>query len=134
MNEFDQFMKHELKAEYYVRCADDFVIMSRDKAWLQEILVRIGDFLNDRLALRLHPDKISIRTFASDIDFLCWVNFPDHSVLRTTTKKMMFKRLKMSERKPEVACSYLGLIGHGNSKKLKNHIKTKYGTKIPDSA
>ena len=25
MNEFDQFMKHKLKTEYYIRYADDFV-------------------------------------------------------------------------------------------------------------
>src|SRR3989344_3954373 len=27
MNEFDQFMKHKLKAKYYIRYADDFVIL-----------------------------------------------------------------------------------------------------------
>jgi len=127
MNEFDQFTKHELKAQYYVRYADDFVIMSRDKAWLQTILLKITDFLNDRLALRLHPDKISIMTFASGIDFLGWIHFPNHRVLRTTTKKRMFKRLKMSGGKPEVVSSYLGLISHGNSEKLKNKIERGYG-------
>ena len=31
MNEFDQFMKTELKVKYYIRYADDFVILSDDK-------------------------------------------------------------------------------------------------------
>jgi retron-type reverse transcriptase len=133
MNEFDQFMKHKLKAEYYVRYADDFVIMSRDKAWLQTILIKISEFLNERLALKLHPDKISIRTFASGVDFLGWVHFPDHSVLRTTTKKRMFSRLNTTEGKPEIVSSYLGLITHGNSTKLKNRIESEYGAKSADS-
>ena len=34
MNEFDQFMKHKLKVKYYIRYADDFVILSRDKSGL----------------------------------------------------------------------------------------------------
>ncbi len=126
MNEFDQFIKHELKAMYYVRYADDFVIMSMDKAWLNMLLIKINNFLHERLALKLHPDKISIRTFASGVDFLGWVHFPDHRVLRTTTKRRMLKRLKSSESRPEVANSYLGLISHGNSKKLKSQIETEY--------
>ncbi len=133
MNEFDQFVKHKLKAKYYIRYADDFVIMSRDKAWLQTILIKISDFLHQRLALNLHPDKISIKTFASGVDFLGWVHFPDHRVLRTTTKRRMFKRLKMSEGKLEVVSSYLGLISHGNSTKLKNQIEREYGEKSADS-
>jgi hypothetical protein len=33
MNEFDQFMKHELKIKYYIRYADDFVILSDNKEY-----------------------------------------------------------------------------------------------------
>ena len=29
MNEFDQFIKHRIKAKCYIRYADDFVILSR---------------------------------------------------------------------------------------------------------
>lgn len=30
MNKFDQFVKHNLKAKYYIRYADDFVILNKD--------------------------------------------------------------------------------------------------------
>ena len=33
MNEFDQFMKHRLKAKYYLRYADDFAVLSTDKMY-----------------------------------------------------------------------------------------------------
>lgn len=70
MNEFDQALKHVFKIKYYIRYADDFVILSHDKAILEELLPKLGDFLNDQLSLELHPNKVSIQTFVSGIDFL----------------------------------------------------------------
>ena len=114
-------MKHKLKAKYYIRYADDFVVMSHDKSRLQELLPKIGDFLQERLRLDLHPNKISIRTIASGVDFLGWVHFPNYRVLRTTTKRRMFKRINKNP-KPETINSYLGLLKHGNSRMLEEKI------------
>ena len=124
MNEFDQFVKHKLKAKYYIRYADDFVIFSQDKKWLQEIVRYIVLFLHERLCLRLHPDKVFIKTLASGVDFLGWVHFPDHRVLRTSTKRRMLKRLRMNK-KQEVAQSYLGLLRHGNTQKLQERVRKR---------
>jgi hypothetical protein len=122
MNEFDQYVKHGLRQKYYIRYADDFVIMHHDIGVLMEVLPKVHDFLEERLKLTLHPNKVSIETASSGVDFLGWVNFPDHRVLRTATKKRMFRRLKMADGKPQTVQSYLGLIGHGNSEKLKNRV------------
>lgn len=119
MNEFDQFVKHRLKAKYYIRYADDFVVLSQDKSWLGELLFRIGDFLEERLKLSLHSDKLFIKTIFSGVDFLGWVHFSDHRVLRTATKRRMFNKLEIN-RKPKTAASYLGLLKHGNTYKIKN--------------
>ena len=101
MNEFDQFAKHTLKAKHYIRYADDFVVLSDDHAWLVSLLPCIRDFLRDRLHLTLHPNKVSIHTLASGIDFLGWVHFPNRRVLRTTTKKRMFRGIgKRREARP----------------------------------
>ncbi|MBI3273547.1 MAG: hypothetical protein HYZ69_00210 [Candidatus Colwellbacteria bacterium] len=121
MNEFDQFIKHKLKTKYYVRYADDFVIMSQDKSWLEELLPKIGDFLSETLKLNIHPDKVFIKTLASGVDFLGWVHFPDHRVLRTTTKKRMFKKI-LSNPKTETLQSYRGLLQHGNTNLLKKKL------------
>ena len=123
MNEFDQFVKHKLRAKYYIRYADDFVVLSKDKAWLEETLPKIGDFLEEKLKLNLHPDKVFIKTLNSGIDFLGWVNFSDHRVLRTTTKRRMFKRINENP-KIETIDSYLGLLKHGNTNNLKNMVKS----------
>ena len=125
MNEFDQFVKHKLKAKHYIRYADDFVILSQDRSWLEEVLPKMGDFLEERLKLNFHPDKIFIKTLNSGVDFLGWVHFPDYRALRTTTKRRMFKRINENP-KTETIDSYLGLLKHGNSNKLKNMIKSSH--------
>ncbi len=123
MNEFDQFVKHTLKSKAYVRYADDFVLLSRDRAELEQQLPRIEAFLWDELRLTLHPDKVFIKTLASGVDFLGWVHFPDHRVVRTTTKRRMHRRLEQMEWKEQSVQSYLGLLSHGNAAKLQQRIR-----------
>jgi len=126
MNEFDQFVKRELKQRYYIRYADDFVIMSDEDGVLQELLPKISAFLADKLRLTLHPDKVFIKTVASGVDFLGWVSFSHHRVLRTTTKKRMFQKMAAATNDAKkfyaTRQSYLGLLNHGNTEKLRRVI------------
>ena len=117
MNEFDQFVKRELKVKYYIRYADDFVILNESKNYLENLIPKISDFLDEKLKLKLHPGKVFIKTIASGIDFLGWVHFPRHRVLRTSTKRRMFKNLE-NNLKSETVQSYLGMLKHGNTNKL----------------
>jgi len=121
MNEFDQFVKHKLKAKYYIRYADDFVILNKDKERLEGLVPKIRRFLEDNLRLSIHSDKTFIKTVASGIDFLGWVNFPNHRVLRTSTKRRMMKRIKTNPN-TQTLNSYLGLLKHGNTNKLKDDL------------
>lgn len=120
MNRFDQFIKHKLKVKYYIRYADDFVF-SDNKDYLMDLVGLIDSFLTQELKLTLHPDKLFIKTLNSGLDFLGWVNFPDHRVLRTKTKRRMFKRLRVNSR-PESVNSYLGLLSHGNGYKVSRRL------------
>lgn len=126
MNEFDQFVKHQLKARHYIRYADDFAVLSHDRGWLMELLPKMGDFLQERLHLDLHPNKVSITTLTSGVDFLGWVHFPDHRILRTVTKRRMFRGLRSRGDSSQTVQSYLGLIGHGNTKKLEKVITEQF--------
>ncbi len=117
MNEFDQFMKRELKVKYYIRYADDFVIISSDRKYLETLVFKISAFLREKLKLELHPDKLFIKTIYSGVDFLGWVEFGDHRVLRTSTKKRMMRKLQESA-KEETKASYRGMLSHGNGQKL----------------
>ncbi|MFA6416080.1 MAG: reverse transcriptase domain-containing protein [Candidatus Paceibacterota bacterium] len=127
INEFDQFMKHQLKAKYYLRYADDFVIMDTDKRCLEKLLPKIKVFLLVQLKLTLHPDKVYIKTLASGVDFLGWVHFPHYRVLRTATRRRMFKRIRETSGKKETVQSYLGLLKHGNGYGLREKIISSAG-------
>lgn len=122
MNEFDQFVKHKLKAEYYIRYADDFVFLSPDKYELEIMLARADEFLEEDLKLAMHPDKVFIATYASGVDFLGWVNFVNYKTLRTKTKKRMFKRI-YEQPKNETLQSYLGLMRHGNAYNIQQEVR-----------
>ncbi len=121
MNQFDQFVKHEVKARYYIRYADDVVIFSQDKMYLKNLIPVVNTFLKDKLKLTLHPDKIYLKTLASGVDFLGWIHFPDHRILRTKTKHRMLRRLEYTQTS-EVMESYLGLLKHGNTQKIKEEL------------
>ena len=125
MDKFDQFMKHALKARYYIRYADDFVIFSENRSWLAGLIPAMRRFLREELRLQMHPQKTFLETTASGVDFLGWVHFPGHRILRTSTKRRMMKRLGGSN-SPEALNSYLGLLGHGNAHKIKTKILERY--------
>ncbi len=120
MNEFDQYVKHHLKAKYYIRYADDFVFLLESKSSLEEVREKSEAFLTQTLKLTLHPNKVFLTTFASGVDFLGWVHFPYHKVLRTVTKRRMYK--KMNEKN---LSSYIGLLSHGNGVKISEEILTR---------
>ncbi|MBU0540486.1 reverse transcriptase/maturase family protein [Patescibacteria group bacterium] len=117
MNEFDWFVKHEIQMKYYARYADDFIFMSHDRSELLKRLPRIAAFLSEPLALSLHPKKVFIKTLASGVDFLGWVHFPHHRVLRTKTKIRMNRRVNLCQDSQTIE-SYLGMLSHGDAYKL----------------
>ena len=121
MNEFDQFAKHKLKSKYYIRYADDFVILSEDKNRLKEDIPAIGSYLKNKLILTLHPNKVFIKTIYSGVDFLGWTNFLNYKTLRRVTKNRIFRNME-KDFKIETLSSYLGLLKHGNSNKVLNKV------------
>lgn len=94
LNELDQFMKHELKAHYYIRYCDDFVVVDTNKDRLERLIPKIRAFLECRLKLELHPNKVSMRKLSHGIDFLGYVVLPHYRVLRTKTKRRILKKIK----------------------------------------
>ena len=113
MNKFDQFVKHKLKEKYYVRYADDFIILHDNYNHLIKLISQIKLFLQQELKLNAHPNKTRIQTMTSGLDFLGYVCFSDHQILRTKTKRRMFERINIKNK-----ASYIGLLQHCNSFKL----------------
>lgn len=99
-------------------------LLSTDRAELERELSRVRDFLREKLSLELHPDKVFIKTFASGVDFLGWIHFPSHRVLRTSSKRRMFRRIEEMSGKETSVQSYLGLLSHGNTYKLSKKVSS----------
>jgi hypothetical protein len=137
MNEFDQFVKHELREKYYARYTDDFVIISHDPDYLKSLVPKIQDFLKEKLELNLHPKKITIRKCNQGIDFLGYVILPHHIALRTKTKKRMIRKLKWAVKRykkdelteEQISASlqsYLGVLSHSDAHDLSEDLKNQF--------
>lgn len=134
MNELDQFIKRGLKAKYYVRYCDDFVILSDSRGYLVSCLEEISRFCKTRLLLSIHPNKIVIRKLHQGIDFLGYVSLPHRRALRTRTKRRMFRKVKLLKAAivnggikqgdlDAVKQSYLGVLSHCKGEKIGRQIK-----------
>ena len=117
MNELDQFMKRRVRAGHYIRYADDFAIIADCRDCLACLIPTIQTFLREQLKLELHPNKVFIKTVASGVDFLGWLHFPDHRVVRTATKRRMIRNLN-AHPSQETTASYVGLMSHGNTHEI----------------
>lgn len=137
MNECDLFVKHTLKVKKYVRYTDDFVIVADDETILRNLLLPIREFLQEKLHLDLHPHKVTVRKYSQGIDFLGSVLRLHHRVLRTVTKRRIFRKLKEKMRKysggmtTEESCenslqSYLGVLSHANAYGLSQELQNRY--------
>ena len=136
MNEFDQFVKHELKVKHYARYTDDFVFLSHLDEGFDQILVQVELFLTEKLELVLHERKVIKRTLHQWIDFLGYVIRPYNLLIRTKTKKRIFKKFKNkimslnngSINKDEMGnslSSFLGVLSHANAHKISQELKNK---------
>lgn len=126
LNELDQFVKYILKIRYYLRFCDDFVIVDKSSEVLKKKAKRINYFLQRNLKLSLHSDKIFIRKPGQGIDFLGYIVLPHYLLLRTKTKKRMFRNLEKKiedykfglltkEKLDQSVQSYLGYLKHARS-------------------
>ena len=137
MNEFDQFVKHELRVKHYARYTDDFVIVGTDPDALMALLPSIRGFLRERLRLDLHPDKVEIRRYSKGVDFLGYVAFPHFRLLRKKTEKRMWRKLEHviaqykggaadEERARAALNSYLGILSHADAYRLGERLKNNF--------
>lgn len=128
LNELDQFIKHKLKEKYYIRYADDFLFLSKDKKFLYGYIDKLKQFLTDKLELELHPNKINIRCLDNGIDFLGYIVLPHYILPRTKTKRRIFRKLKEKiglENLNQSLQSYLGYLGHASSFKISQQLKNE---------
>lgn len=120
LHELDWYVKHELRAKYYVRYCDDFVILTPLRSEAFYLAERIDAFLKNRLKMELHPNKVKVQTWEQGVDFLGYVLLPHAIILRSKTTRRMLKRATS-----ENLSSYTGLCQHADAYELGQLLQTK---------
>ncbi|NCO97307.1 MAG: RNA-dependent DNA polymerase [Candidatus Aenigmarchaeota archaeon CG_4_10_14_0_8_um_filter_37_24] len=137
LNEFDQFVKNELKSKLYVRYMDDFVIFheAKDILWYQKR--KIQSFLSTQLNLTLHPRKVSVSPVFLGVDILGYKIFSAHMLARKKTVKRFITRVKKKiwkynrdrisfDKLMESVSSWEAYLDHADTYNLKRSLHEKY--------
>ncbi len=131
LNELDQFVKHTLKAHFYLRYVDDFVLLSQNPSELRLWQAKIEEFLQNRLKLRLHPKRRKLLPISNGIDFLGYIIRPTYVLVRRRVinnlkeKVRQFKEAKVKDFRKfrDMFASYMGHFKHANTYWLTNKLK-----------
>jgi retron-type reverse transcriptase len=90
LNDFDHYVKRELKCKAYIRYVDDFLLFSDNKQdlsrWRKQIIQKLSE-----LRLTLHEECAQIFPVSTGIPFLGFRVYPDHRLLKTR-KAIRFRR------------------------------------------
>lgn len=117
---FDHWIKEMKKVKYYFRYCDDVVILHHDKTYLHQLRVGIKQYLSDNLRLTV---KHNYRVFpvTQGIDYLGYVFFRTHTLLRKSIKQRFCRMLKRNPAPASIA-AYNGWLKHCNSRNLLTHL------------
>jgi len=129
LSELDFFVKHKLKAKYYIRYVDDFVILHKSKEQLEKWKEEIDVFLREQLKLELHPQKSKIINLSRGIDFVGFRNFLHYRLLRKRNIRNILYKIEqyqqetLPKEKPlESFQGWNAYAKHTNSYKLRKEI------------
>ncbi len=132
LNELDYFVKHKLKAKYYIRYVDDFVTLHESKETLEFCKLQISDFLKS-IKLELHPQKskvISLHKGVNLLGFRVFYNYklPKKSNIRRMEHKInrfagMYRKGTMSKEEIlEKTKGWEAYAVHGDTYKLRKRM------------
>jgi retron-type reverse transcriptase len=114
---FDHWLKEKIGVKYYFRYADDIVILANNKAYLHSLLGAIRNYLNINLKLEIKGNYQVFPVENRGIDFVGYVFFHTHILLRKGIKKRFARALRIRNNRQSIA-SYKGWAKHCNSKNL----------------
>ena len=135
LNDLDHYIKDELRVQYYGRYVDDFILIHKDRRYLLECRMRIGEFLRSSLRLDLHPRKFFLQHYSKGVQFLGVYIKPHRIYIGKRTKTNFYhvvrnwntdwnaKEGRVTREELSIVRSkinsYLGLLSHYNTYKLR---------------
>ena len=144
LNELDQYCKHVLHINLYIRYVDDVIVLWPDKKELFAIKDEIEEFLNQKLHLELNS-KTSIRPARLPVTFVGAVITPTTIRIRKSTRQRMFRRIRFIQKIYQAGLltwekvnntmqSYFGLIKHFTAGNLLRKIIDEFSFRVPNNS
>lgn len=125
LTDFDRYCKEDLKIKYYFRYMDDIVILHKNKKFLHWLKRHFDWYLHKNLLLNIKDNWQVFPTNVRGIDFLGYRIFKDYTLLRTSTKTKMKRKMKNINKHQKISyrdnCtiqSYKGWLKHCDSFRL----------------
>lgn len=122
---FDHWLKEVKRVKYYYRYADDLIILGDSKQNLHLLRIEIQTYLCENLNLKLKPNYQVFPVVSRGIDFIGYIFYHTHTMLRKRIKKNFCRCVAKLNRKVLTAkdyrikiCSWLGWCKYCNSKNL----------------
>lgn len=136
LDPLDQFCKRVLGIKRYIRYMDDIIILDNDKERLKEYGRRMTQFLEERLHLNFN-NKTALRPVRVGCEFVGFVIYNDHAILRKSTTLRMKRTLRKTRQdyhdnlitfKEANATmqSYLAMLSHVDCKKFKEKLLDEF--------
>ncbi len=148
LNALDQFVKHRLKARYYLRYVDDLLLFERDLQLLVAYEKSIEIFLREELQLELNPAARRLSPVSNGVDALGYTVWAHHKRLRRRTVQRFEDQLRQArarivgenaarqrlQLRPGAAehlmaqcMSYRGLLRHANTRAYLRALEQRHG-------
>ncbi|ELS33489.1 MULTISPECIES: RNA-directed DNA polymerase [Pseudanabaena] len=132
LNNFDHFVKEQLKIKKYIRYVDDFAFFSNSRSELYQVRHTIEKYLAS-LRLKIHPIKSQIFTTKQGANFLGFRIFPTHIRVRSNNLRIGKRRIRLLRQavfigKISAPVAYLTILSwfahlaHGDTWKLRSNL------------
>jgi hypothetical protein len=139
MSYFDHFIKHDLGIRFYSRYVDDIVLIHSDKEYLKSLVPKIKNFLELKLRLTLHPNKIYLQHYTKGTKYLGVMIKPHRIYMAKRTKGNFYYAIQKQNKiardhKPteeekgaflSSMNSYLGIMRHYKTYRLRKSVIIK---------
>ena len=135
---FDHWIKEAKRVKYYWRYADDIVILAADKESLHALLRDIREYMRG-LQLKVKRNHQVFPVDARGIDFLGFVFYHTHTLLRKSIKQNLCRRVaKLNKRKKtptkaaykQAICSWWGWCKYSDSIHFFNKLSNSFPYEI----
>ncbi len=115
LNEFDRFVKHTLRPQFYLRYGDDFIIITPTRIVTEKMRFQAIEFIQIELGLEINRRNDIIVPAKRGIHFLGVDIFPQGRRLKRRNWQRAVARIN-----PTNAASYHGFVGqHSQEKRIK---------------